>query len=292
MICPRRLPASLVLAVLVTMASKAHASGPAGVWGIVDEVKLTPNESNPQTMRIDGLFMIANQDPDFAAYPGYSVPQYGYIYYTCLEKQLVTCAMEWKELLALAGTADNCRGWGDNSFEINGTVRPANEPMVEEQEVYPVSMGIMTGITPCDALEAWMTRNPDPDTDGSTGEPGSTGDSSTTGSSESTGETGASTSGEPSTGATTTTTDGTTGAPGTTESNDSTISDTAVPLTTATPTDGGDAGDSSGTTGTTTTAPGEDTDKGCSCDGDTRPPGPAALLVLAGLALIRRRRSA
>lgn len=297
MTCRSLLPPLFLLTVL-TASPGAHASFPVGVWGLVDEVKLEPNADNPSVMRIDGLFMVANTNPDFAEYPGYSVPKYGYILYACLDKQLATCAMEWKELQAVAGTADNCRGWGDNTFEINGTVRDPFEPVVEEHEVYPVSMGVVTGVTPCNALAAWAAENPEPE--GSTGEPGTTGDTTTTGepqgtAGETAGET-ANTSGEPST---------TSGAPGSTTAPSTSgdppataeSSDGEQSITGFAPTEGSSTTAAGSTTaasaGETTSGTGQEKDGGCACDGAGDPAQHTlgALALLAGLGLTRRRRA-
>lgn len=251
------------------LAPSAHASAPAGVWGLVEEVQFTPKD-NPSTMRIDGLFMIANQQPDFPDQPGYSVPQYGYINYACLAKQLPACAMEWNELLAIAGTADNCRGWGDSSFEINGTVRPADEPMVEEQEVYPVSMGILIGASPCQALAAFQAENPEPAS--STGEGGTTG---------------ANTTGVDRTAAPPTTSE--TGTPPTTGASSS---DSPEPVTGATPTEASTSapGSTSSASSETTVGNNIPPDKaGCACNGTNNTQPPLVLLTL--LALSTRRRS-
>jgi MYXO-CTERM domain-containing protein len=301
----RLLLPSIALAAVFAASPGAQASFPVGVWGLVDEVKLEPNGDNPSSMRIDGLFMVANTDPDFADYPGYSVPKYGYIYYTCLDKQLATCAMEWKELLAVAGTADNCRGWGDNTFKVNGTVRDPFEPMVEEQEVYPVSMGVVTGVTPCNALNAWAAENPEPE--GSTGEPGSTGGTTADESAGTAGET-ANTSGEEATtsSATDTTTEfGGSGGPGpdstgTTSGGSSSEGETALPVTSGSPTEGdsttaaGSTTAASASAGETTDGGGQEKDSGCACDGAADPAQHtlAALALLAGLGLTRRRRAA
>lgn len=264
-----RLAPALVVLTALTATADARASFPAGVWGLVEEVKVEPSLDNPSTMRIDGLFMIANQQPDFPEQPGYGVPQYGYINYACLAKQLDTCAMEWKELLAIAGTADNCRGWGDNSFEINGTVHPVEEPS-ESSEVYPVSMGIFVGVGPCEVLKNWQTEHPAPA--GSTGEPGDTGLDTTGPPATSASETGASTSSGSSDGPPATGDAPTEGSP-----------------TTGSASTGSTAGSTSAAGETTA---GDDTppEKGCACDGGTKSSSRGALALLLGLGLFRRRR--
>ncbi len=292
----RRVP--LLAAVLTTLglASVAHASSPAGVWARVDQVTFDPNMKVP-VVRIDGVFMVANQKPDFPNYPGYSVPQYGYMLYNCaLPKEQPMCLMQWDELKTIAGTADNCRGWGDNSQPNNGTVRPAMDPE-QKPDPYPIALGVVPGFSPCEALKAWQVENPPPDDPPpgtTTGEPGSTGElGSTGGDPGSTGTPGTSTapgstSGEPgSTSGTPATTDPGTGGTGG-------GSDTAT--ATSAPTEGGAASTSGGNntspTATATDTSGADDKGGCACDtAAPARPGLTALALLGVLGLRRRRRA-
>ncbi len=150
----RLLPAIVCLFAVVSASVTASASQPAGVWALIDSVSFEPEKGTPARIRIDGLFMVANVAPDFPAYPGYSVPKYGYMYYYCAEKQIDTCLMEWKELNSVAGSKDNCRGWGDNSLPSNGTVRSDLYPP-SKPDLYPIAMGVLLGVTPCKALREW-----------------------------------------------------------------------------------------------------------------------------------------
>ncbi len=87
------IPLLAALTTLTAFSPSAHASFPAGVWGLVDEVTtiVEPGMTEPTMVRIDGLFMVAGHKPDFAQYPGYGEPQSGYMYYKCSEKELATC---------------------------------------------------------------------------------------------------------------------------------------------------------------------------------------------------------
>lgn len=294
----RALPLVALLATF-TLAATTRASAPAGVWGRLDQVTFDPNAKAP-TLRIDGVFIVANQKPDFMAYPGYSVPQYGYMFYDCpVLKDLPMCLMQWNELLAVAGKDDNCRGWGNSANNNNGTVRPEGDPELKP-DAYPIALGVTPGFSPCEAITMWQVDNPPPETpaETSTGEPGSTGAVDTTGgeppgttTSAETGTPG-STGGEPpgSTGGE----PGETGKPG----------ETGTPETSGDPVTSGPTEAGGGTTNATnatnatsdasttaTATDGQSDDKGgCACNSD----GPGdrnltALALLGGLALLRRR---
>ena len=276
--------ASLALAAALTcLAGTARASAPAGVWSLVDEVTLEPDGDNPTLVRIDGVFMVANVPPDFADYSGYSVPQSGYMYYSCAEKQLAVCVMEWNDLLGVAGTQDNCRGWGSNQLPDNGSVRAPQDPAQDPDE-YPIAQGVSPGFSPCEALRKWQMEHADETT---TGEPGTGGDTEQSSTTQATGEPGT-TAAETTGGAPNPTTQGTTG-PATTGTEPTT--------TTASPTTGdapaSETGALTGATGSVTSETGgapidDGGDKGCACNSGGG--GSAALLGLALLGLMRRRR--
>lgn len=278
-----RVARSTALVALCTLLpATAAASFPAGVWGLVEGVTFEPDMKNPTRVRIDGLFIVANQMPDFPAYPGYAEPVYGYMYYECPADQLATCALEWADLAAAAMSDNHCRGWGDNTFPDNGAVRPPVQPAMAP-DVYPISMGVLMGFSPCEALKQWMIDHPPPpveDTSGgadSSGGPDTTGDA--TGTSGSTGApaTGGDTTGDPGTSGASATA-GATGGAVTSEGGGT--SGTSGALTS----DGG----AGGTSGAPETG-GGDKAEGCACQ--TGGPGSSAMLALAVLApLVRRRR--
>jgi MYXO-CTERM domain-containing protein len=295
----RSIPLLAALTTLSAFSPSAHASFPAGVWGLVDEVTtiVEPGMTEPTMVRIDGLFMVAGHKPDFAQYPGYGEPQSGYMYYKCSEKELATCVMEWKELQAIAGGADNCRGWGDNSLPDNGKVYAGPQlPLVPD--LYPLGMGVVKGFGPCEALKAWQMEFP-----GTT-----TGDETSTSTSTTTDATGGTADTATSVDATGGDTDGPGTSAGETASTHSThTSDvTGGDQTGTVATEGGTAGPTEGgtSTGGTTAASAADAsggaetgaaddDKGCACNSAADPARelPAALLTLLGLGLLRRRRA-
>lgn len=282
---------TIVFGVGALVPAVASASYPAGVWGLVEEVVPEPDQDKPTRVRVVGLFMVAGQAPDFPAYPGYSQPAYGYMYYECPADQLKTCAMEWADLAAAAASRDKCRGWGNSSLPDNGSVRPQVEPPIGP-DVYPIAMGVQTGFSPCDALEQWMLDNPPPPVEGTGG-----GDSDGTGGSEGTG--GDATGGSDGTGAggsegsSSGGTGGTSGAPGTsggTTGDAGTGGDASATAGGETgAVTGGAAGSSGGGGDETGAAADEPKEAGCACQADGAG-APWALMLGGLLALGRRRR--
>lgn len=297
----RLVPALAALVALTTLGTAAHASFPAGVWGLVEKVTIEPDLMNLglTMVRIDGLFIVANQKPDFAAYTGYGEPQAGYMYYKCEGKAVTVCEMEWKELAAVVGTENNCRGWGDNSVPDNGSVR-AGPVAPQNPDTYPLAMGVLMGFSPCEALEAWEVEFP-----GTTSGGGETEGTSTSGTTTNHGTTQE----EPGT-----TANGDTeetfgpGGTGTDGGGPTSATETLGDTGTATVATGGESltDGPTGSTGSTTAASTGDTsasgadsgtpadnDKGCACNsaGDPARQLPAALMTLLGLGLLRRRRA-
>jgi hypothetical protein len=59
----------------------AHASGPIGVYALVDKVTFEPNSDKPEHVRISGIFIAAEETPDNSTV--YSAPQRGYPISSC-----------------------------------------------------------------------------------------------------------------------------------------------------------------------------------------------------------------
>lgn len=258
---------SLALGLCAAFPSVAAASAPAGVWGLVEKVTVDP--AVPDQARIDGVFMVAGEKPDFAMYTGYSVPAHGFMYYECPKGQDKLCTIEWEDLTSASLSGNNCRGWGDNQLPDNGSVRATGSPQ-DEPDAWPLGMGVVQGFTPCDALHAWVKENPLEA--GTTGDPGGTaGEPASTGS----GGEGGTLSPETGAPATSTVGEGTAGSAGETAA----VTTGAEVTTGAT---GSSATDSAGTTD------GQDDKGGCGCSAGGSGGGAAALgLLLLGL---RRRR--
>ena len=74
MVCP----AAAVLAITLGLGV-ASASGPIGVYALVDKVAFEPNSDKPERIRISGVFIVAEKRADNSTV--YSAPQRGYLYF-------------------------------------------------------------------------------------------------------------------------------------------------------------------------------------------------------------------
>jgi hypothetical protein len=78
-----------------------QASGPVGVYALIDRVVLEPSAENPERIQIYGVFSIRTGDDQGA----FQAPQRGYLYFTLppgANRSLIL--REWSDLKAAAGT--------------------------------------------------------------------------------------------------------------------------------------------------------------------------------------------
>lgn len=108
---------ALALMVLAGPAS-LNASGPLGIYGIVEKVVFEPDEKAPERIQVWGAFAYVDlrSEPDRAV----SAPQRGYLYLTlpvvlpASKSQVDVIRREWADLKAVAGTgrAVGFGNWG------------------------------------------------------------------------------------------------------------------------------------------------------------------------------------
>jgi hypothetical protein len=96
----------LVVTVLVAWFAIAHvtASGPVGIYGIVEKVVFEPHETAPDRVQIWGAFAYVDGG---AANDGVSEPRRGYMYFkipTHMPAAPDVIRREWADLKAVAGT--------------------------------------------------------------------------------------------------------------------------------------------------------------------------------------------
>lgn len=96
---------------LILGASALLASGPVGLYGIIDKVVFEPNESAPERLQVWGAFAYADIQQDGSGL-GISPAKRGYLYFKIrsatpgftTEKQVEAIKNEWMDLKSVAGT--------------------------------------------------------------------------------------------------------------------------------------------------------------------------------------------
>lgn len=133
----RRLFSSgLLIAVLAFGAVPVSASDPCGVYGIVEKVVLEPNDTEPTSVQVWGVFGLS--DAKFGG--GYVAAQRGYFYYTCTKGRDTTCVNEWNDLKSVAGK-EQFVGFGGR-YLATGRLRKVDEKPAAP-DIYPIQMGVM-----------------------------------------------------------------------------------------------------------------------------------------------------
>jgi hypothetical protein len=94
-------PAAAVLIVTLCLGV-VNASGPIGVYALVDKVAFEPNADKPERIRISGVFSVAEETPNNSTV--YSPPQRGYLYFGLPRGNEDLARREWADLKSVAGT--------------------------------------------------------------------------------------------------------------------------------------------------------------------------------------------
>jgi hypothetical protein len=159
---PRRVSLALLALAPFALATPALASFPVSVWAIPDSVVIEGEDSKVPTVTITG-FMMAFIDKSSTEppgdYGGYSIPRWGEMHYECPTGMAKTCLMEWDDIAKKIG-AEDCVGWGSQD-QPPGLIQPlyAEKWVVDD---YPFGTGVVTGFTPCQALDAAYVPKPPP----------------------------------------------------------------------------------------------------------------------------------
>jgi hypothetical protein len=126
-------------AILGLRPSYVMASGPIGIYGIVEKVVFEPSEQAPERIQVWGAFAYL----DSAANAAVSAPTRGYLYFVLPANRPLADIVkkEWADLKAVAGTGQAV-GFG-SGYSITGLrVRPASEaPTVPSN--YSLNTGIV-----------------------------------------------------------------------------------------------------------------------------------------------------
>src|SRR5687768_719730 len=97
----------IVIAAACVGATSLSASGPLGIYGIVDKVVFEPDDRAPERVQVWGAFAYVD------SWPGGSVSaaRRGYLYFTLPQRvgttpgEVELIRREWADLKAVAGTA-------------------------------------------------------------------------------------------------------------------------------------------------------------------------------------------
>ena len=94
--------ACVVLGLAVVLTPMTSASGPLGIYGIIDRVVFEPDEHTPDRVQVWGAFAYV----DRGRTPQLSPAKRGYLYFRLptLGESAETVRHEWADLKALAGT--------------------------------------------------------------------------------------------------------------------------------------------------------------------------------------------
>jgi len=122
---------ALVLAAVVAAATTGSASGPIGVYGIVEKVVFEPNDKNPERIQVFGAFVHVE---GFTARLASSAAR-GYMYFRVppARESAELVRAEWADLKAIAGTGQAVAfgRWGWSSInrarQSELRVRPTTE---------------------------------------------------------------------------------------------------------------------------------------------------------------------
>jgi len=117
----KSLRAALVALVVLLAAGSLIASGPVGIYGVVERVVFEPNDTAPERIQIWGAFALV--DGGLTRAQGATRAQRGYLYFrlpTASESRNTTpppetVRREWMDLKSVAGTGQAV-GFGDWAY--------------------------------------------------------------------------------------------------------------------------------------------------------------------------------
>ena len=131
-----------VTAALALTVVPIKASDPVGIYCLVTNVVMSPNEQNPTTVQVWGACAPSTggvmEDGKFV--PGwYETPRKGYLYYSAPKGKEDICLREWTDLKRVAGTGEVV-GFATRRQNV-GRIRLATETP-RDPDVYPINVGV------------------------------------------------------------------------------------------------------------------------------------------------------
>jgi hypothetical protein len=132
---------TLRIALLITMllfcAVSLRASGPLGIYGIIDKVVFEPSEQAPERIQIWGAFAFADTGNATMA----TAAKKGWLYFVNPNNNAAT-KKEWMDLKAVAGTG---QAVGFGSWTYIGRIENVNTSS-ERASIYPRAGGDYSGL--------------------------------------------------------------------------------------------------------------------------------------------------
>ena len=101
----KRMLVAMVGVGLLVGSAYVRASGPLGIYAIVEKVAFEPNDTAPERVRVWGAFAFTDGTPQNAR--GVAAARRGYMYFTLptdAPATIPTIRREWADLKAVAGT--------------------------------------------------------------------------------------------------------------------------------------------------------------------------------------------
>jgi hypothetical protein len=102
---------AMVVLVVLVAASRPSASGPVGLYGIVERVLFEPDAASPERVQVWGVFAYADGRAAVGSVAGMSTAERGYLYFKLPgavsgagSSEVDLARREWADLASLAGT--------------------------------------------------------------------------------------------------------------------------------------------------------------------------------------------
>jgi hypothetical protein len=137
-------PAALLLSLV--LAVPARASVPTGIYVLVEEVILEPNETSPERILIKGVFM--NEIDNGRESPDSQLrqPKRGWMAFKLARGKEDLCRLEWKDLKSVKKGSVVAFGSVDSPFlnegyYVNNAVKE-QQPTGEPNLAYPIGHGM------------------------------------------------------------------------------------------------------------------------------------------------------
>jgi hypothetical protein len=133
MVCPT----AAVLAITLGLGVST-ASGPIGVYALVDKLAFEPSSDKPERIQISGVFIVAEERSNNST--AYLPPQRGYLYFELPKGNEELARREWADLKSVTGTRQVV-GFGSSWGAKVRVRKPSEEAKLPGD--YPMGNGVV-----------------------------------------------------------------------------------------------------------------------------------------------------